>query len=407
MTAQPTPSNPVINAPQESYARLFLRFLRFGLLAWGGPVAQIALIRQELVEEEQWVSRERFNRVLGVYQILPGPEASELCIYFGMLSRGRLGGLMAGFGFVLPGFVLMLLLSWFYVRYGIASPVFSAAFLGMQAAVGALIVRAVHRIGSHVLLNRRLWGIAIGAAVAHVAGIHFLLILAVAGVVYLLAEEGHSGWASVLLGAGFVASLVLLYMQLSAAREAIAVADAVGRGAPSVLSLFTLGLRSGLLTFGGAYTAIPYLRNEAVVVSGWMTDSQFLDGLALAGILPAPLVIFGTFVGYLGGGFPGAIALTMGIYLPAFAITLLGHELLEEVVENKALHSFLDGVTAGVVGLIAVTALVLLRDAITGPLSLLIFAAGLFLLFRWNSKASVPVIMLGAALVGLLAYFLS
>ena len=407
MTAQPTPSNPVTNAPRESYARLFLRFLRFGLLAWGGPVAQIALIRQELVEEEQWVSRERFNRVLGVYQILPGPEASELCIYFGMLARGRLGGLMAGLGFVLPGFVLMLLLSWFYVRYGIASPVFSAAFLGMQAAVGALIVRAVHRIGSHVLLNRRLWGIAIGAAVAHVAGIHFLLILAVAGVVYLLAEEGHSGWASVLLGAGFVASLVLLYMQLSAAREAIAVADAVGRGAPSVLSLFTLGLRSGLLTFGGAYTAIPYLRNEAVVVSGWMTDSQFLDGLALAGILPAPLVIFGTFVGYLGGGFPGAIALTMGIYLPAFAITLLGHELLEGVVENKALHSFLDGVTAGVVGLIAVTALVLLRDAITGPLSLLIFAAGLFLLFRWNSKASVPVIMLGAALVGLLAYFLS
>ena len=407
MTAQPTPSNPVTNAPRESYARLFLRFLRFGLLAWGGPVAQIALIRQELVEEEQWVSRERFNRVLGVYQILPGPEASELCIYFGMLARGRLGGLMAGLGFVLPGFVLMLLLSWFYVRYGIASPVFSAAFLGMQAAVGALIVRAVHRIGNHVLLNRRLWGIAIGAAVAHVAGIHFLLILAVAGVVYLLAEEGHSGWASVLLGAGFVASLVLLYMQLSAAREAIAVADAVGRGAPSVLSLFTLGLRSGLLTFGGAYTAIPYLRNEAVVVSGWMTDSQFLDGLALAGILPAPLVIFGTFVGYLGGGFPGAIALTMGIYLPAFAITLLGHELLEGVVENKALHSFLDGVTAGVVGLIAVTALVLLRDAITGPLSLLIFAAGLFLLFRWNSKASVPVIMLGAALVGLLAYFLS
>ena len=196
-------------------------------------------------------------------------------------------------------------------------------------------------------------------------------------------------------------------MQLSAAREAIAVADAVGRGVPSVLSLFTLGLRSGLLTFGGAYTAIPYLRNEAVVVIGWMTDSQFLDGLALAGILPAPLVIFGTFVGYLGGGFPGAIALTMGIYLPDFAITLLGHELLEGVVENKALHSFLDGVTAGVVGLIAVTALVLLRDAITGWLSLLIFAGSLFLLFRWNSKASVPVIVLGAALVGLLAYFLS
>ncbi len=407
MTTEPTIAEVTYNIPQEPYGRLFLRFLRFGLLAWGGPVAQIAMIRQELVEEEQWVSRERFNRVLGVYQVLPGPEASELCVYFGMLSRGRFGGLLAGLGFMLPGFVLMLLLSWFYVRYGIASPVFAAAFLGMQAAVGALIVRAVHRIGSHVLLNRWLWGIAAGAAVAHFAGIHFLMILAVAGMVYLLVEERQPGWAGVLLGAGWLVAIVLLAMRLSAARDAMASANVVAQTAPSTLALFWLGLRSGLLTFGGAYTVIPYLRNEAVVVSGWMTDGQFLDGLALAGILPAPLVIFGTFVGYLGGALPGALAMTLGIFLPAFAITLTGHELLEKVVENKALHSILDGVTAGVVGLIAATAVVLLRDAITSWLALLIFVGGLIVLFRWNSKASVPAVVLGAALVGLLVYFLA
>lgn len=134
-------------SPQDTYLRLFLRFLRFGLLAWGGPVAQIAMIRQELVEEERWISRESFNRVLAVYQAIPGPEGQELCVCFGMLARGRIGGFLAGFAFMLPGFVLMLALSWYYAAFGMVSPVFTAALCGCQPAVAALIVRAVHRIG--------------------------------------------------------------------------------------------------------------------------------------------------------------------------------------------------------------------------------------------------------------------
>src|SRR5215211_9325332 len=110
--------------PRESYSKLFLRFLRFGFLAWGGPVAQIAMIRKELVDEEHWISNERFNRTLAVYQILPGPEAHELCVYFGMRSRGRVGGLLAGLGFMLPGFVLMVAVSWFYLGVGINLPLF-------------------------------------------------------------------------------------------------------------------------------------------------------------------------------------------------------------------------------------------------------------------------------------------
>lgn len=147
--------------PPESYTRLFLRFLRFGLLAWGGPVAQIAMVRDELVEKEGWISRQRFNRVLSIYQVLPGPEAHELCVYFGHLARGRIGGVLAGLGFMLPGFALMLALSWAYVRFGIAAIAPAGLFYGFQAAVLALIIRAVYRIGRHALTDLWLWAVAI------------------------------------------------------------------------------------------------------------------------------------------------------------------------------------------------------------------------------------------------------
>lgn len=148
--------------PRLPLLTLFRRFLGFGLHAWGGPVAQIAMLRSELVEREHWISPQRFNRALAVYQVLPGPEAHELCCYFGYLSRGRLGALVAGLGFMLPGFVFMLVLSWAYVRYGLSSPLVLAAFAGVKPAVAALIVRAVHRIGGHALhRDGWLWAIAL------------------------------------------------------------------------------------------------------------------------------------------------------------------------------------------------------------------------------------------------------
>ena len=182
--------NHEIDIPHQSYPSIFLRFLKFGFLAWGGPVAQIAMIRQELVEEEKWITPERFNRVLSVYQALPGPEAHELCVYFGMIARGRLGALLAGLGFMLPGFVLMFTLSWFYVTYGLNSPLFQSVFMGMQPAVAALIVRAVHRIGSHALhKDIWLWGIAVLAGLAQLFRVNFLLTLLTVGLVFALVRR--------------------------------------------------------------------------------------------------------------------------------------------------------------------------------------------------------------------------
>jgi chromate transporter len=194
---------------RESYGKLFLRFLRFGCLAWGGPVAQIDMIRQELVEEERWVSKVYFKKLLAIYQVLPGPEAHELCVYFGMLARGRLGGVVAGLAFMLPGFLLMFLFSWLYVAYRITEGPMQAVFLGIQPAVIALIFRASHRIGTHVVTDRALFVIAVASGIGDLLGVPFWMTLPAGGCAYLLAAQKRFGPA-IILGMLFVVAAVLL-----------------------------------------------------------------------------------------------------------------------------------------------------------------------------------------------------
>ena len=389
-----------LNIPYQSLTDIFLRFLRFGFLAWGGPVAQIAMIRQELVEEEQWISTEKFNRVLSVYQVLPGPEAHELCVYFGMLAGGRAGAFLAGLGFMLPGFALMLALSWFYLAYGISSPLFQAVFLGMQPAVAALIVRAVHRIGSHALHNNIwLWTIAFMAGLAQLLKLNFLITLLVAGLIYALTPRKQKALSFILTGA-FLLWLAYTGFSGMLAPEDLPGATTTLTTSASLLTLFWSGLKSGLLTFGGAYTVIPFLQRDAVQIGGWMTNAQFLDGLALSGLLPAPLIIFSTFVGYLGGGLLGGVIITIAIFAPAFAFTMIGHDYLERLVNNQSAHAFLDGVTAGVVGLISATSLGILSETVIGVHAWIIFTLALIALFLSKSKGIVAAIILAAGLYG-------
>jgi chromate transporter len=382
--------------PAEPYPALFLRFLRFGSLAWGGPVAQIAMIRKELVDDERWISSDQFNKVHALYQVLPGPEAHELCVYFGMRSRGRLGGLLAGLGFMLPGFVLMFALTWWYAHRGGSSVLLSTAFAGAQAAIVAVIIRAVQRIGAASLkTDRWLWAIAIASAVSAVAGVHFAITLGVAGVAFVFAERRKPVATALVVG-------LLAYSAMRLASPDLLETQFASSGAltqVSVVGMFVSGLKAGMLTFGGAYTAIPFIQHDAVA-AGWLTTKQLMDGLALSGILPAPFIIFTTFVGYMGAGPFGALAMTAGVFLPAFGFTLIAHDQLERLVNKPALHTFLLGVTAGVVGLIAVTALTLTRAAVTDATTLIVAAAALVVLFRWKSKLAVLAVVVGGAAVG-------
>lgn len=389
--------------PALSHIALFARFLRFGAMAFGGPVAQIAMIRRELVDEEHWIDGQSFNRLLAVMQVLPGPEAHELCVHLGIRAKGRIGGLLAGLGFMLPGLCLMLVLAWAYSRLRIEGTLLGALFLGVQAAVLAVIVRAVHRIGEHILLDRWLWLTAAASAGAALAGMTFWIVLPATGAAYAFAmTRRYAAGMLVVLVAGAGALLVAKFGNGAGRVSAADVA-----AAPTVLALFWAGLKGGLLTFGGAYTAIPFVRNDTVR-RGWMTDAQFLDGVALSGILPAPLVIFATFVGWVSGGLAGALAITAGMFLPAFAFSLLFYERLEAVAKHKPLQNALAGVAASVVGLIAITLLELGSAVVertpSVPVSAIIFATALTVMYRWKSKAATPVALAIGAVAGAVAF---
>ena len=382
--------------PSLSLTRLFLKFLRFGCLAFGGPVAQIAMVRQALVDEEGWISSERFNRLLAVMQILPGPEAHELCVHLGMVARGRIGGLLAGLGFMLPGFFLMLLAAWAYDNWIVDQPGTASIFFGIQIVVLAIILRAVHRIGSHILEDSLQWVLAGASFAATMIGVPFWIPLVVGGLIYSLAARKALAFA-VLAGAIALALLISPTSGIHPGAVGAAVVPA------TTLALFIAGLKGGLLTFGGAYTAIPYVRADTVG-RGWLSDGSFLDGVALAGILPAPLVIFATFAGYVVGGWEGAIAITAGMFLPAFAFSMIFFERLEAVVENPALHRLLAGVAAAVVGVIAATLVQLgwstAERASSLGLSAALFAFALALVWKFKGKLVMPMLVLGGGIAG-------
>jgi chromate transporter len=369
----------------ESPGRLFLRFLRFGALAWGGPAAQIAMIKRECVDQEHWVSEETFKKTLAVYQVLPGPEAHELCVYFGRLRGGRLGALVAGLGFMLPGFLLMFGLSALYVEADLASA-FDELFYGLKAAVGALVARALVRLSRSFITDGALAIIAVAAfALTLFASTGFALVLAGAGIAYELWSnaERWTGRAHSLSPAPALAIAVVGAITLSLNAE-----------------IFLEGLKAGLLTFGGAYTVIPFLEQSSVDSHGWLTSSQFVDGLALGGILPAPLIIFSTFVGYVAGGPTGALLMTLGIFIPAFAFPIFLHRHLVAIAENPRIRPFLLGVAAGVIGLIAaVTVDILDASVVDAPTALLAIVAFL-ILNRYHEKTTVLYVVLGCGLIG-------
>ncbi len=370
----------------EPPGAIFIRFLKFGLLAWGGPAAQIAMIKRECVDEEEWVNEASFKRLLAVYQVLPGPEAHELCVYFGRLRGGKLGGLMAGLGFMLPGFLLMLGFSALYVEGDIAENL-DALFYGLSAAVGALVARALVRLGGSFITDIPLALIALaGFALTLFAGTSFVLVLLGGGLLYEVWRNAR-GW----LGRSSSFSLGLPTLAWIAAGTVT-----VGLTA----EIFLEGLKAGLLTFGGAYTVVPFLHGSAVEGNGWLTESQFIDGLAIGGVLPAPTIILSTFVGYLAGGLAGALAITFGIFIPAFVFPIYFHRQLVAIAENERLHLFLLGVAAGVVGLIAAVTVEILDagvvDVYTALLALGAFAA----LNRWHGKLTVLYVVLACGAIG-------
>jgi chromate transporter len=367
---------------------IFVRFLKFGALAWGGPAAQIAMIKRECVDEERWVDEETFKKTLAVYQVLPGPEAHELCVYFGRIRGGKLGGFLAGLGFMLPGFVLMLALSVLYVEADLADNL-DELFYGLKAAVGAIVARALVRLSRSFITDVPLALLAAAAfALTVFASVSFALVLLGAGLAYELSTNA-SRWTR--SGQSF------------AIGPAAIIAAAAGALTVSLTAeIFWEGLKAGLVTFGGAYTVIPYLHDAAVDGQRWLTDAQFVDGLAMSGVLPAPLIIFSTFVGYLAGGLGGGLAMTVGIFLPAFVFPIFFHRWLVAIAENPRIRPFLLGVAAGVIGLIAAVTVDILDTSVVDIPTAVLAVAAFLALNRWHGKLTIAAVVLACGVSGVI-----
>jgi len=344
------------------------------------------MIRHECVDELGWVDPATFRKTLAVYQLLPGPEAHELCVFLGRTRGGKLGGFMAGLGFMLPGFLLMLGLSALYVHSDLAESM-DELFYGLKAAVAALLARAVVRLGRNFLSDAALWLIAAAALGLTLWGVvGFVVLLIGGGLLYEIwtSAADRRGRASVVdptIALALVAGLAAIHLSLDG-------------------QIFWEGLKSGLLTFGGAYTVIPFLQQSAVENKEWLTQEQFVDGIALSGVLPAPLIIFSTFVGYLAGGLSGALLMTLGIFLPAFLFPIFFHGGLVRIADNERLHPFLLGVAAAVIGLIAAVTIQILGTSVVDIPSAILAVAAFALLMRFHSKVTVVAVVLGCGLIG-------
>lgn len=389
-TSLPTYSNIESNVEKrESLFSIFIIFLKFGLLAWGGPVAQIAMFKEELVDKRKWISPEKFRLIFGVYQSLPGPEAMELCVYFGMVRAGHMGGFLAGIAFILPGFLIILSLASIYVSYG--ANVLLPLFVGVTPVVPALIGRAAHRIGRDVLKKYSLWVACIISILLTMLGVHFIWIFVICSIWESLWMAGKKNIAIATLMIMSIGVVLITKSSVPMPEEYVSTASG---------GLLIEGLKAGLLTFGGAYTSIPFLQDSMVNVYPNISMQTFMDGVALCSVIPAPLVIIATYLGFMANGFIGAVLMTVGIFLPAFAFTLLGHKYLEKIIEHKALHGALEGITAGVIGLLVLTAVDIFKQAVTNWQQAAIFTISLIALYSFKKRWGVPVIVLSCGIAG-------
>jgi chromate transporter len=436
--------------PSVTEMQAFLFWLKLGFISFGGPAGQIAIMHQELVEWRRWISERRFLHALNYCMLLPGPEAQQLATYLGWLMHRTRGGIIAGSLFILPSLVLMILLSWLYLRFG-QLPAASAVLYGIKPAVTAIVLFAAYRIGSRALKNWLLWTLA-ALAFAAIFILHapFPLIVLIAALIgalggkfapqYFAVGGGHGavkhGSGKALIDddtptpdhALFRWSRLLLIITVGLLLWGGVIGFLCAQyGWNSALTqmgwFFT---KAALLTFGGAYAVLPYVYQGAVEHFHWLSATQMMDGLALGETTPGPLIMIVTFVGFLGGwnavplatdtplmaGVIAAVVVTYFTFLPSFLFILAGGPLVESTHGNLKFTAPLSAITAAVVGVIVNLAAffashILWPEGFSGhfdSLAALITATALLALFRYKVGV-IPVIAV-CGMVGLLIFLL-
>ena len=337
-----------------------------GLNSFGGPAGQIAVMHRVLVDEKKWIGEERFLHALNFCMLLPGPEAQQLATYVGWLLHGWRGGLTAGTLFVLPGAIVMLILSAIYAKFQDVSSV-QALFFGLKCAVLSIVVEAVIRIGKRALKSRQAYWIAAIAFVAiYFFGVPFPAIVAAAALFgFFSARRAPSApYKEVSARPKAMRSVAVLIGGLVIWFLPVGVAFLILRGESVYTDIGLLFSKAAVVTFGGAYSVLAYIAQQAVEAYGWMQPGEMVDGLAMAETTPGPLIMVVQFVGFLAayrdpGSLPPMLAGTLGAalttwvtFVPCFLWIFLGAPYVERLRSNRALSAALAAITAAVVGVI-------------------------------------------------------
>lgn len=340
-----------------SWPEMFRVFGRIGLMSFGGPAAQIAVMHRELVESRPWLSEQTYLRALSLCMLLPGPEAMQLATYAGWRLRGVAGGLLGGLLFVVPGAVVIAALALLYAWYG-QLPVVQTAFMGIKAAVIIVVFQALIKVSSKALHGRLGWALAVGSFIGlFVLGLPFPLIILLAGAIGMLTRDravvvepsnlppAHSLRTLLVWGGLWAAPLVLMALL----------------GDDFLLQLGLFFSKLAVVTFGGAYAVLAYMTQTVVQDFGWIKTDQMIDALGLAETTPGPLILVTQFVGMLAGfaqsGPSGALAAGMlalwVTFTPCFLWIFLAGPYLEALSEQPRISGALRAITAAVVGVIA------------------------------------------------------
>ena len=366
----------------------FLYFLRLGATGFGGPIALVARMRRELVEDRRWVSDQEFNNGLALSQLAPGPLAAQLAMYIGWSWGGIRGAAATGAAFIAPSFLLVIVLAALY-RQADGIPWLTAMFSGVGAAVIVIIGRSAVRLWRTTLGgDSALWMIAaMNAAATAVTGAESVALVVLSGVVLMLLRGG-----SIRVGAAAARSVVAPWVPLAVAAALPA--------APIVFTLFVFFATAGLVVFGSGLAIVPFLHGGVVEQHGWLTEAQFMDAIALSLLTPGPMVIIVAFIGFMVAGVAGATAAAAGVFFPAFAVVVILAPQFARMLRNARLRAFTSGVTAAAIGALMGAVIVLsirtFRDPLTIPIALVVLAAFL----KWP-RMPEPAVLAAAAAAGL------
>lgn len=371
---------------ETSLSEIAWLFLRLGTTAFGGPAAHIAMMEEEIVRKRKWVTPEKFLDLLGASNLIPGPNSTELAIHIGYERGGWSGLIVAGVCFIVPAVAIVLVIAWAYVEYG-RLPVAESMLYAVKPVVVAVVMVALWQLATTALKNKLL---AVTGAVTLVlcfVGFNEIFLLFAAGVFIAIAGRlSRRGLKPT--AASFV--LPALFIQNTAAAT-VPVTTA---------GIFLTFLKIGSVLFGSGYVLLAFLRADLVERFGWITNQQLIDAVAVGQITPGPVFTTATFIGYVVYGIPGAIAATVGIFLPAFFFVAVSAWLIPRLRRSLTMGAFLNGVNVASLALMAYVTIEIARTSFVDPLSIIIFATSLVLI-AWV-KINSGWIITAAVFLGLL-----